>query len=378
MLPACGSDTASQTVVVTTELHQRWTSLPHRISRMEITSSLSEDGSAAQVLAENDGGAAGSFDRANVRVGLDRWSGSSLRSVEGSVTVVIPPHDSTMPTLHRASAVATLTDAELAGADTLIAFIRGYRIDTNLYETAPDFESRIPYDPTFGFTTQGLGIQLAAPSASGDTITFDVDVRNSLGPADRPDMNEAMDEATTWMRVDYVVVGAFGESQRTRAEAEYNLSYATFGQQTEHAHAPAADQAVELAGTPGLPHGMTGLTGFDFWLNVPGHQDPSCVEIHSNDTSVSGPGRYVTELSVRLWDRAYDPATGAASANVDMMLSNSSTFVEVGNLCLGLRGEVGLLQFGGSANVTPLVSDLVQLPRGGTAMFDVLLHAAAE
>lgn len=93
--------------------------------------------------------------------------------------------------------------------------------------------------------------------------------------------------------------------------------------------------------------------------------------------TVAGPGRYLTELSVRLWDQAYDASSGSADAKVDMMLSNSSTFVEVGNLCLGLRGEVGLLQFGGSATVSPFVTETVELPlsRGEPHVFDALFDA---
>jgi hypothetical protein len=344
---------------------------------MELTSTSLADGTGVRTTAQNDGGAAGVFDRPNVRVAVDRWESSRLSSAEGSIVVEIPPHDPTMPALHSATATATLSAPELAGADTLIAYIRGYRIDTDLYDTAPEFEDRIPYDPAFGYTTQGVGIQLGEPSVSGDDVTFSVSARNSLGLADRADMNEAMAEATTWVRVDYVVVGAFGRSAAARGDAEYTLSYPTFGMDTEHAHAAPAAQAVTVAGAAGLAQGMLGLTGFDVWLNVPGHQDPACVEVHGMEGPASGPGRYVTELSVRLWDRDYDAATGAANAKVDMMLSNSSTFTEVGNVCLGLRGQVGLLQFGGAATASPFATETLELPlsRGEPHVFDTLFDA---
>ena len=377
LLVSCGDSGPAEEVVITTELYQRWRDLPHRISRIELTSSPLTEGTGLRVTAQNDGGAAGVFDRPRVRIGADRWASSHLRSVEGSVVVEIPPHDPTMPALHAASVTASVTAPELEGASSVVAYIRGYRIDTNLYDTPPDFGDRIPYDPGYGYTTQGVGIQLGEPSVSGSEITFDVRARNSLGLADRPDMNEAMAEATTWVRVDYVVVGAFGRSNTARGEAEYTLSYATFGTETAHPHATPAAQAVSVAGDAGLPQGLLGLTGFDVWLNVPGHQDPACVEIHSMEGTVAGPGRYLTELSVRLWDQAYDASSGSADAKVDMMLSNSSTFVEVGNLCLGLRGEVGLLQFGGSATVSPFVTETVELPlsRGEPHVFDALFDA---
>ena len=270
--------------------------------------------------------------------------------------------------------MATVTDERLASADTLVAFIRGYRIDTDLYEVAPDFAERIPYDPALGYTSQGLGIQLGAPAVEGDDIRFAVQARNSLGLSDRADMNEAMSEATTWVRVDYLLVGAFGRSHGARAAAEYTLSYATFGQNTVHEHADPSAQEATVTGEPGLPNGLLGLTGFDFWLNVPGRIDPSCVEVHAMDGIASGPGRYVTELSVRLWDPQYEPGSGRATAKVDMMLSNSSNFTEVGNVCLGLRGEVGLLQFGGAARSSSFETDTVELPlsRGLPHTFDAL------
>ena len=244
LLVSCGDSGPAEEVVITTELYQRWRDLPHRISRVELTSSPLTEGTGLRVTAQNDGGAAGVFDRPRVRIGADRWASSRLRSVEGSVVVEIPPHDPTMPALHAASVTASVTAPELAGASSVVAYIRGYRIDTNLYDTPPDFEERIPYDPGYGYTTQGVGIQLGEPSVSGSEITFDVRARNSLGLADRPDMNEAMAEATTWVRVDYVVVGAFGRSNTSRGEAEYTLSYATFGTETAHPHASPATQAT--------------------------------------------------------------------------------------------------------------------------------------
>ena len=101
-----------------------------------------------------------------------------------------------------------------------------------------------------------------------------------------------------------------------------------------------------------------------------------CVEISLRD------GSYTREVvagqqAVGCPGCGGNASSGSADAKVDMMLSNSSTFVEVGNLCLGLRGEVGLLQFGGSATVSPFVTETVELPlsRGEPHVFDALFDA---
>lgn len=368
---SCGDGGSSvEPVIVTTDLTHFWDRLPHRISQLEVTSTAAADGSGVTLRAQNDGGTFGAVDGANVRQAFDVWRAADLVSLEGSVVVEIGPTGSVDPEGHVATAVASETSAELAAAGAVVAFLRGYRVDSDLYEDEPAFESAIPYDPALGYTTQGIGIQLGVPTVSGDVVSFDVTARNSLGFSDRDDLNQAIVDATTWVRVDYLLVGATGSSANaSRGEVSYDLSYAEYGLDTAHAHAEGPVQALSVAGAAGAPNGLTGITGFDVWLNVAGRGDPGCAvvqeEINTWDEMISGPGRYVTELSVRLWDTSYDAARGEATGRMDLMLSNTSEFKEVGNICLEVRGEMGLLQFGGAAQVETQSTGDIALTRRG-------------
>jgi hypothetical protein len=236
-----------------------------------------------------------------------------------------------------------------------VALLRGYRIATDEYEEPPAFEEAIPYDPAHGYTTQGYGIALGSPAVHGEVVTVAVRARNSLGPSDRGDMNAAIPLATTWVRVDALVVGSRGPAAVQRESVAYTLSTAEYGQSTEHPHAPPADQQIGFEASPGpvsaadLDHALFGITAFDVWVNVDDHKDPACVVVQDatnyEGDPISGPGRYLTALTVRLWDRSFDPESGAGGAKLDLHFTNTAQFKEVGNVCAGLAGEVAMLRF---------------------------------
>jgi len=162
-------------------------------------------------------------------------------------------------------------------------------------------------------------------------------------------MNNAIPQATTWLRVDVLLVGGFGpDAAASAGETSYFISSPDYGAATVHEHAPQAEQQVTIAGTAGPNRALFGFRAIDYWLNQDGRHDPSCVviqnEVNEWDEPISGPGRYVRELSARLWDSTYNPTTGEGQINADLMLSNSSTALEIGNICLGVRAEVVMLQ----------------------------------
>lgn len=357
LLAGCGDDdpvATSAPVVVPEELTVQWDMLSHRISLLELGFDPSATGGT--VRSVNHGGPFGLIDGARARYGLSVWRSERLVAVPGSITIAIEPgaevDGETFSSVDRAEVPA----GALAQATALLGVVRGYRFDTDAYSSPPPFQTDplLPYDPADGFTTQGIGIALAEPQLEGGVVALEVRVRQSLGQCDRPDMNAAIAQATTWVTVDFTILGVLGEGAAvSRGVTEYTMSTAEYGQATEHVHAPVSDQAVQIDGTPGLGRGLLGVTAFDLWVNVDGHRDPSCVvdqdEINSWGDAVSGPGRYVRELSVRLGAPSYDPASGRGIAALDMFFSNASEFYEVGNQCVGARGEVGLLQFDDTA-----------------------------
>ncbi len=342
------------TVIVTQELDVHWELLPHRVSAMELTLDPTQDTSGT-VRAFNDGGSFGFLDTPGVRYGLEVWQSRKLRSHSGSVTVELPPGSEVdgEPFAVRVTVelpVGPDVPGDLVEPGAMAVLLRGYAIDTDSYETPPDFatDPDLPYDPAHGYTTQGIGIRLGPPSHQMGNVAFDVTVRNSLGLADRGDMNAAIPQATTWVRVDYVLVSVLDGGTAVRSEVSYNLSTAEYGQGTVHPHAPMTQQQLLLQGEPGVAQALFGISGFDLWVNVDGHKDPGCIvtqdATNAWDEPISGPGRYLTELGVRLWETQYDAATGQGEAHLDLHLSNTSASKEVGNLCVGARGEVVMLQ----------------------------------
>ncbi len=361
---ACGSDPAP--VVVPTALAVHWEILPHRLSVGEITAATSGD--TLVVGAQWDGGAFGAVDTPWVTYEVALWRSEQVAMEEVSVTVEIAPGSELAGVPFMASEEVTVDAGSLRGATAVVALIRGYRISTDDYGEPPDFASDpdLPYDPAEGYTTQGLGIALGDAVLAADMVTVPVTVRNTLGISDRGDMNAAIPQATTWIRVDITLIGSFATGATALSAAtSYFISSADYGNETVHEPAPPSQQRVEFAGTPGLGAALFGLRAIEYWLNVDGHHDPSCVvvedAINSWGEEISGPGRYVRDLSARLHDTDYDASTGVGVAHAELMLSNSSLAKEVGNLCLGVTAEVTMLQIdddGAATTLDPVVIEL--------------------
>ncbi len=363
-ITGCAGTAPSDAVRVTTELSTRWEQLSHRLSLLEIAFVDDADGRGGEIVGQNEGGAFGFADAAVVRESFQLHSSAALRAMALEAKLVIPATGGIDPEAFVVTTEARADASPLDGSRALVAFIRGYRLSADEYPTPPAFatDPDLPYNPENGFTTQGLGVQLGEPRLEGGQVVVPVTARHSLGPADRRDMNAAIPGAMTWMRVDVLVLGAVGAaSGAAHAEVGYTLSTPTYGKQTVHTHAADALQEVAVAGVPGIASGIVGLRGFDIWVNVPGRVDPACAVVQDElsflGERVSGPGRYATELSVRLWDTSYDAVSGQARARADLFFSNASIAVEEGNVCLGVRGDVGLLQLDApltSAEVPPI------------------------
>ena len=346
---ACGQgDGRDPTTVWTThDWTAQWAHMPHRLSVLELSAGTHPEGGAL-ISGRMDGGPWGELDEVVLRQGVSVVTSRDLAMELGSVILEIPPGSQDFT----AEQVVRMPVGSLAKAKSPVAVFRGLRLDSDEYENPPPFETDpdLPYDPAHGYTTGGLGVWLGEPAIEGGEVVLSARARNTLLTSDRADMNAAIPRATTWLRIDFAVLGTFsGAGQVATGEAETFISAAGYGQNTDHPRPPAEDQEIELDGSPGLDGAVFGLTGFDVWLNVEGQHDPACVvvqdEINSWDEPVSGPGRYVRELSARLLEPTYDPALGTGQVRLDVFLSNASEFKEVGNLCLGTYGQVAMLQY---------------------------------
>lgn len=352
VLGGCSSkdDPPPEPVAVTHNLDSHWIVTPHRISAWEI--SFTPSGArTGTVWAENDGGPFGAIDTPVVVYELDYWKSPLLEARSTSVQLVLTPGSEVDGVPFSAAATASVSAAGISETDVLAAFIRGWRVDTDLYDTPPAFETDIPYDPADGFTTQGFGIALGAPARVDNRIEIPVRARNSLGDADRGDMNEAVPLATTWVTVDLVLLVCREACAFDTGTVGYFLSTADYGVDTQHPHADPADQQITIASTPvaSTARALFGITAFDIWVNQDDHKDPACVVVQDPENfegeMISGPSRYMTSLSARVWDIQHDAATGTGDAKLDMHFSNRSDYKEIGNLCVGTEGTVGMLQF---------------------------------
>lgn len=335
------------TVLVPAGFATDWAQLPHRLSSYEVTLEHGDDPDAASLVARNDGGPWGAIESSSARYHVEAVSSPWLRAATGSVLVELPPG-----TGDEGVGVALELDAaSLGDAETLVALVRGINIETNLYEEPPAFatDPDLPYDPADGFTTQGFGVALGDVGRDGGTVTVPVRVRNLLGIADRGDMNAAIPQATTWVRVDVTVLGALGDAAVATGDVTYDLGNADYGSNTVVEHASAAQQRVAIQGEAGRASAVFGVQGFDLWLNVDGMHASDCVvvqdDINAWSEPISGPGRYVRDVTMWLGDASYDADAGTGTASFDLHLSNRSAVKEIGNICLRATGTAAMLQF---------------------------------
>ncbi len=359
-------------IVVTTALSSTWKRLPHRLSRYVNTFIPDADARGGTLIAQNDGGPFGAFDEATATQTYLTVTSDFVASRDTAVELIIGPTSSTNPadpTAFVASGFATFDLADESGIALpanarLVAFIRGYRIHTDRYETPPPFETEIPYDPADGFTVQGLGIQLGDPTREGPVVTLPVAGRVSLGTADRADMNSAIKDALVWLTVDVqlVALAASASPVVTRGEASYFLNNPTYGKNTVHAVATPDQKRITVTSSPdaqaAASSAFIGITGFDIWLNVADKIDPACLviqpELNFEGEPVAGPGRYITDIGIAAALVTHDPDTRTTEAAFDLYLSNRSEFSEEGNLCLGMRGELAVVHLADpAAEVAP-------------------------
>ena len=177
--------------------------------------------------------------------------------------------------------------------------------------------------------------------------SIDVFARNRLAISDREDMNAAIAQATTWMRIDLLALGTPSDVSVSRTNANYTLSYPDFGSQTEHPHANENQQTITFESQANTSVLGFGIQSFDLSINVDGlfHADCEVLseEVNFWNEEISGPGRYLKEFTTSL--SGVTPQNDeSVQAQFDLHISNSSAMNEVGNICAGLQGRAILLR----------------------------------
>jgi hypothetical protein len=199
-----------------------------------------------------------------------------------------------------------LDQCGLEGYDDYAAFINGLLFATDIEQLDPDYPTN--YDPALGYTSRGIGAAVEKVEVREDSAKITVSARFELGPADRGDMNEAIEHARTKATVTLLLVG-LREAAVTTVERGYELTYdpprPLF--QQKYDHATPEQRRVKIEGDPGFSTAFLGVEGFNLALF-------GSVE----------KGDYIRELSVQAELLSYDTATGAAVVDLDGYASNAS------------------------------------------------------
>ena len=353
LILGCGAEPLS--VRVPTGMFLGWETLPHRVSATELTASLV--GEHPTIVNQNDGGDFGAIDTPLASYDTIEFSHANVVVEEISVEFVIePPLVPGSPEDYLTIKHVTLPDS-LNDSSQVVALVRGFRIDTDRYDSPPAFfeNEDLPYDPALGYTTCGIGMGSKSPTNTSGVWSMVAFARNRLGIGDREDMNAAIGLARTWMRVDYLILGFQEDVGIDRAKADYTLSYPDFGSQTDHPHADPETQSISFPARPDFSVLGYGIQEFEMSINVDGLFDASCTPIHEEHNAwgqpVGGPGRYLKELTARLTDMTVQDG-GGAQALFDLHISNSSDLNEIGNICAALSGQAVLIRAQNAAEPT--------------------------
>ena len=332
---------------IPTGMNLGWKSLPHRIAATELTANITAE--TPTITAQNNGGDFGAVDTATAQYHTISIAHPGLVVEEVSANFVLEPSsDPTAGEAYLQTQTLTLPES-LNGSESVAVFIRGFRIDTDLYETEPAFETQetLPYDPALGYTTGGFGMGSSDPLRGDGGWTIEAFARNRLAISDREDMNGAIAQATTWMRVDFLVIGLPQDVKLSRSDADYKLSYPDFGSQTDHPHANNDQQTIAFEKNENTAILGFGIQSLDLSINVEGLYDPSCEvvseEINFWNEEISGPGRYMREFTAAL-SNMQTQTDGSVQGQFDLHISNSSAMNEVGNICAALSGRALLLR----------------------------------
>jgi hypothetical protein len=242
--------------VVWTGFNYSWDLLSHRIALNEVT--VEEDGSLSLALIGGDWSTGSTFsDVPTYRVRYQNVSSRGLIVEHGATELLLGPDG-------EATVSASITNGEILDMENAIVVLRGYRIDTDIEQSADYPED---YDPALGYTSRGFGFSL---SELDDTGAFDVTAALRWGPQDREDMNGAIPYAQSAVVVSWTAIGFSGEL--TGESISATVDYAWDPPYTEHEPLGESDLPISLGGDVGF----LGLRSFDLLIVDQDGSDGGC------------------------------------------------------------------------------------------------------
>ena len=182
----------------------------------------------------------------------DTWADDTayrMHLQEVSASDLYVTHGETMMTVGPDGITTQEEEAEVQG-DAFAVVLRGFEIETDI-EQDIDYPD---YDPALGYTSRGFGMSVGNTDRDGDTVAFDVTAQVRWGPRDRDDMNEAMLQANTGVRVAWTVIGYSGDLSTASATDGIDLLH-----DPPYSEQSGLSMPVDLPTAPGL----IGIAGFD-------------------------------------------------------------------------------------------------------------------
>ncbi len=337
-LPACtGKDGDSGTAtpaaptsaVVWGGWTHTWELLNHRVSLIEAI--LDDDETMRMGLVGGDWSTGeNATDTPWYRMRVQQVSALDFAVISGETELAVGPEGSVTETV-------SISAPDVAALPNAIIALRGISLNTDTAQSA-DYPS--DYDPALGYTSQGFGFSVGAPTIADDSVSFDVSAAIRWGfaseddPIDRSDMNGAIPHATTAVTVAWTVIGFSGTA----------IDAATEGS-VDHPHDPPYSEQLAL-GSDDLPvsigagggPGFAILRAFDLGVEVPGAPDD---------------GEYLRSFGVELI-----PADSASEPiSVQAEVTNSS-FVETGAIRFSPTIDLSWVELDdAAAAVTPLLRE---------------------
>lgn len=243
--------------VVWTGFNYSWDLLSHRIALSEVT--VEEDGSLSLGIIGGDWSTGSTFTDAPLyRVSYQNVSSRGLIIEHGSTELLLGPDE-------EVTASASITDTSILDMENAVVVLRGYKIDTDIEQSADYPED---YDPALGYTSRGFGFGLTELDASG---SFDVSAALRWGPQDRADMNGAIPHAQSAVVVSWTAIGFSGDL--TAQSISSTVDYDWDPPYTEHDALGEADLPITLGDDN---PGFLGLRSFDLLITDQDGTDGGC------------------------------------------------------------------------------------------------------
>ena len=291
--------------LILTGWEYEWDLLSHRISLLRVDLKQDATVDLGLIGGTYTTGEEGT-DTLRYRLGYSDIGVPGAVVTEASATWIMGP---------QSTDTATVSAAAPEGCDDQIAaYLNGFAIDTDVEQ---DAAYPADYDPALGYTSNGFGFTLGAPTSSAGTLSVDVTATVRWAPQDRDDMNAAIPLARTEVSAGVLFVCFKGDSTAGLYSGALDYEW-----DPPYSEQPPMTAAIVLDGDE--PDGVASVTGF---------------ELGADFTNVDGSaaGDYLRSFGVELTGQ--DDGKGTWSGDLTAQITNTSA-IEYGDLTASYAVEL--------------------------------------